>query len=90
MQKNRHQLLHLIAIGRLTPSEAERLIFAWNEGRETVWALAACIAISFFAELNTQRWLPAFLQSIHSLLLGSFISTQHAISLLTDVIGGII
>jgi CHASE2 domain-containing sensor protein len=89
MRQNPNYLLHLIAIGRLSPAEAERLIQAWNEGRETAWALAACIVISFLAELKTQHWLPAVLQSIHSLLSGSFISAQHALPLLTGVIGGI-
>jgi len=46
MQTDRRSILHLVALGRITPAEAERLLIAWNEGREVVWGLIACIAAS--------------------------------------------
>jgi uncharacterized protein YjiS (DUF1127 family) len=39
METDRRMILRLAAMGRITPMEAERLLIAWNEGRETVWAL---------------------------------------------------
>ena len=48
MNTDRRAILSLVATGRITASEAERLLVAWNDSRETVWILAAepgvCVA----------------------------------------------
>ena len=41
MSSDRRAILALIAMGRITPAEAERLLSAWNECRETAWILVA-------------------------------------------------
>lgn len=90
MGRNRQQLLDLIAMGRLSPAEAERLILAWNEGRETVWALAACVVVSLPAQLNLQHWLPALLLGMNALLVQSTSLAHQTVLLLNDVMGGIV
>lgn len=37
MNTNRRTILHQVALGRITPIEAERLLIAWNDGRENLW-----------------------------------------------------
>lgn len=45
MRNTRRGILSLMAAGRITPSEAERLLAAWNAGREWMWAAFACAAL---------------------------------------------
>jgi hypothetical protein len=36
-------ILWLVAMGRITAGEAERLIAAWQDTREFLWIAAACV-----------------------------------------------
>jgi hypothetical protein len=79
MQTDRRAILHLVALGRISPAEAERLLIAWNEGRETLWALTACVVISLVVQLKPQHWLPVIWLNLHP-----------AISLVNHLLGGIL
>lgn len=46
MQKERRIILSMIALGRITPREAERLLAVWSLGREEFWVIAACMVAS--------------------------------------------
>ena len=75
MQWERKAILSLVALGRITPREAERLL-AWNSSREEVWVVGACVAAcaaQFLPELA--RMLPG----IH-----------HAVSAITFWMGGML
>jgi hypothetical protein len=52
MNSDRRTILALVALGRITPSQAERLIAAWNDSRETLWILAISLAFAALAQLN--------------------------------------
>jgi len=39
MQTDRRAILTLVALGRITAAEAERLLLALNAGREGLWVL---------------------------------------------------
>jgi hypothetical protein len=43
MKRERQAILSLVAMGRITPGEAERLLAAWNSAREEVWVIGACV-----------------------------------------------
>jgi hypothetical protein len=63
MHRERQAILSLIALGRITPREAERLLAAWNAGREEFWVIGACGAAGvsqFLPDLarHAQSWLP--------------------------------
>ena len=63
MHRERQAILSLIALGKITPREAERLLAAWNAGREEFWIIGVCAAAclaQFLPELGrmTQLWLP--------------------------------
>ena len=44
MHRERQAILSLIALGKITPREAERLLAAWNAGREEFWVIGVCVA----------------------------------------------
>ena len=82
MQRERQTILSLVALGRITPREAERLLAAWNAGREEMWAIAAC-AIVGLAQAS-----PALGQVVHTLLPGGLQGLHHAVAAITYWIGG--
>lgn len=58
MNTDRRAILALIAMGRITPAEAERLLAVWNEGRETTWILTASVACALLAQLHLHDLVP--------------------------------
>lgn len=44
MSDHRKEILRMVMAGRITPLEAERLLMAWNEERESRWVFGACAA----------------------------------------------
>ena len=79
MYRERQAILSLIALGRITPREAERLLAAWNVGREERWIIGAC------AMASLAQWFPSLAQLAHT-----FLSGHHAVAAITCWIGGII
>jgi hypothetical protein len=67
MHTDRRAILHLVAMGRITATEAERLLIAWNDGREVLWILAACILVASITQLHLEGLLPVLLQIAHAL-----------------------
>ena len=49
MHTDRSSILSLVAMGRITPREAERLLAVWRDGDETVLRLALCLAFAGLA-----------------------------------------
>lgn len=58
MNTDRRAILALIATGRITPAEAERLLAVWNESRETAWILAFSLAVICMAQPHVHSLLP--------------------------------
>ena len=46
MNNERRAILSLIAMGRITPREAERLLACWPDSSETAWVVGACAVIA--------------------------------------------
>ena len=44
MDADRGAILSMVATGRITPREAERLLAVWRDGDETILRLALCLA----------------------------------------------
>jgi len=82
MQRGRQTILSLVALGRITPREAERLLAAWNTGREEMWAVAAC------AVVGLAQGLPALARVAHTLLAEVLPGLHHAVAGITYWIGG--
>jgi hypothetical protein len=84
MKRERQAILSLIALGRITPAEAERLLAAWNAGREEIWALAACLVICL------AQFLPALARLAHTLLPERISGLHHAITAVSYWMGGLL
>jgi len=90
MNTDRRAILALIAMGRITPAEAERLLAAWNESRETTWILALSLAVVLAAQLNVHQLLPALVHLFNAQVPALAEAVRHALSPITDLIGGLL
>lgn len=89
MDTDRRTILSLVAAGRITPAEAERLLLAWNEGRELLWAFVVCMAVAVLAHAHLDAMLPGLLHFVHSLL-GNSGSAHCTLPLVNRLLGGIV
>jgi hypothetical protein len=84
MNREHQTILSLVALGRITPRDAERLLAAWNAGREEVWAIGVCAAAC------VAQSLPALAHLAHQLLPGGLPGLLHAASAATYCMGGML
>ena len=85
MNSDRRLILSLIASGRITAREAERLIAVANESRETAWILASCVAVTCLAGMHLHGFatdLVHFLNTQIPVLAGAL---HQALSPITDL-----
>ena len=75
MSRDRRTILQMVALGRLSPGEAERLLLVWNEGRETAWIIAGCLALALIAALEAHA--------------GILAQIGQALSLVSQIVGGV-
>jgi hypothetical protein len=84
MKRDRQVILWLVALGRITPAEAERLLAAWNADREELLVLAACLVISLTESL------PVLAHLAHTLLPEGIPGVHHAITAISYWMGGVL
>jgi hypothetical protein len=87
MRKQRRIILGLVALGRITPTEAERLLVASNAGREGLWIVIALAALSMLTQFDPRQvmlHLPHLAHAAHALL--PELTLHHALAL--HLIGG--
>lgn len=86
MRKERQAILHLVAAGRLTGAEAERLLIVSDGSREWDW-LAMLAVVLCVTQRGAALWgAPARL--MHDLLPGLFPALRAAASALGSFLGG--
>ena len=85
MRKHRRIILGLVALGRITPVEAERLLVAGNTGREGLWIVVALLMFTMLPELDPRHVLPQLAHAAHALL--PALTQHHALAL--HLMGGI-
>jgi hypothetical protein len=88
MNTERRAILSLVAAGRITPAEAERLLAAWNEGRESLWIFACSLIFACLAQLHLQELLKELLHFLSAQSLAG--AMPQALSPITDFLGGIL
>jgi hypothetical protein len=78
MKKNRDAILEMVVLGRITPLEAERLLLAWSEERESRWIFGACAT-------------PAVVNFVHAMWLQvvAMGGLHHVAGLLSQFLGGV-
>jgi len=84
MKQERQAILSLVALGRITPRDAERLLAAWNAGREEWWAMGVCGAACLAQSL------PGLAYLAHALLPGGFPGLLQAASAAAYWMGGVV
>jgi hypothetical protein len=67
MGKHRQRILQLVAQGRLTPPEAERLWAAGREERASGWMVAAAVAMASLATAHSLLTHPAAHGALHAI-----------------------
>ncbi|MGO8758424.1 MAG: hypothetical protein ACLQG3_09895 [Terracidiphilus sp.] len=82
------ELMQLIAIGRITPAEAERLLAVWNEGREAFLVMLGCFLIVLLASPHASlSWMLDIARSSLPRLTGGF---DHVLSTVMRLRGGVL
>jgi hypothetical protein len=79
MSRDRRALLQLIAWGRVTPAEAERLLMLWNTDRETLWVVGACLILAVMGETH-MHGIPGAVHAVRSLLPATIDAIRQAAS----------
>jgi hypothetical protein len=94
MPNGRRTILSLVALGRISPAEAERLLIAWNQGREGFWVFAACVAAVMLAlpdsYLALQGALHGLVHFAESLFSGKVIPVHPTLAMVSRWFGGTI
>jgi hypothetical protein len=90
MNTDRRAILSLVASGRITASEAERLLAAWNDSRETAWILALSLAFALLAQIHLREVLPILMHLLNAQIPALAEALQHAFSPITDLWGGLL
>jgi hypothetical protein len=77
MKNGKKQILEMVMARRITPAEAERLLMAWNDERESRWIFGACAA-------------PAVVNFGHAVWLHIVSSGgMHSAGLVSWIVGGV-
>jgi hypothetical protein len=95
MNNERRAILSLIAMGRITPREAERLLACWPDSSEIVWVVGACavtvaaMAFGHPGELAHVHELLETLANLSKTILSMADATSHqSLSFFTSIAGG--
>jgi hypothetical protein len=90
MQTDRRTILSLVASGRITSAEAERLLVLSNERTETILALAACLVAALLLKNPSDHLLSGIFDMFRMLPTAIPGAIHQAQVALTQVIGGIL
>lgn len=86
MNNDRRAILSLIAMGRITPREAERLLAVWPGAEDGLVPLALCLALAWFALSHLNEW---FAGIAHTLA-GFLPIVRPALACMTHWFGGLL
>jgi hypothetical protein len=80
MNTDRRTILSLVALGRISPAEAERLLIVWNEGWDNSWLFIALIVALVMAVFDLPQALTSLAHFAQSLLSGREITLHHLLA----------
>lgn len=81
MNNDRRAILSLVAAGRITAQEAERLLALWNDDREWLWGAVLCL-LAGMAHVNWSVWASELGKLIQTVPSGPQV-LQHGVALLS-------
>lgn len=88
MRYERRLVLSLIAMGRISAAEAERLIAAWSAEREVLWIAAAGVALCA-AQAILHGQISAIGHLVHALAPGWTAALHGAAATIVNGVGGL-
>lgn len=95
MNNERRAILSLIAMGRISPREAERLLACWPDSSETALVIGACVVIVASIGLapahelaHAQQLLERFADLFRTIFPMAGATSHHALSFFTRIAGG--
>jgi hypothetical protein len=90
MNTDRRTILAMVATGRITPAEAERLLLACNDSREVEWIAVLCLAFACLAQLHMRELLPDLTHFIYAQVPALAEAVRHALSPISNLMGGLL
>jgi hypothetical protein len=90
MNTDRHAILSLVATGRITAAEAERLLVAWNDSRETAWILVLCLAFAGLAQIHLPGLFAMLTHFFNAQIPALAGAVNHGLSPITELLGGLL
>jgi hypothetical protein len=90
MNTDRRAILSLVAMGRITPREAERLLAVWPDGDETILCLALCLAFAALALPGLKDIFTEITHVLVALMPGLRAAAHHTLACITSWFGGIL
>jgi hypothetical protein len=90
MQSERRTILSLIAAGRISAAEAERLLALSEDRIEALWAIAACVATALLTQGQAHALLAGLAELFRGLLPEALAAAQQAHQVITQLSGGVI
>lgn len=87
MNTDRRAILSLVANGRITAAEAERLLAAWSDSSETAWVLMICLVYVCLAQLHLHELMPGLVHFFSVQILVFTEAVCHALSAITGPVG---
>jgi hypothetical protein len=90
MNTDRRAILSLVAMGRITPREAERLLAVWPDGEEAILRLALCLAFGALALPGLKEMFTGITHVLVALMPALLASAHHTLACFTPWLGGIL
>ena len=85
MNTDRRAILSLVAMGRITPREAERLLAVWPDGEDPIARLALFLAFAWLVLSHMGELLAGFTRT----LLAVAPALHHTVAFFTHCLGGL-
>lgn len=90
MNSDRRTILSLIALGRITPREAERLLALWPDEDEFILRAAVCLAVAWMLLPHLSAFLRGAGQTLSTLLPQIYFTAHHALTCVAAWLGGLL
>jgi len=90
MNTDRQTILSLVAMGRITPREAERLLAVWPDGDDSILRLALCLAFAALALPGLREMFTEITHTLVALMPALLGIAHHTLACVTHWLGGIV
>ena len=87
---HRRAIFSLIAMGRITPAQAERLLAVANERAETALVISACFVAEMLIQFHGHNLLPQIEHLIRSLLPEISAAMRQIQNVVNGCLGGLL